>query len=197
MNATPSPSAAPVERRKLHTRTVLIEGFARSDGLWDIEARMTDVKTYGFDNHDRGRIEAGEPLHDMRLCLTVDAELRVHAIAAATAASPYRICPHVTPNYDRLKSAVIGPGWQRRIREAVGGPEGCTHLNELLAAMATVAVQTLWAERERRRRAGEGEAGGRPPAIDSCHALKSDGEIVRRYWPEFSTRSPSPDDAGS
>ena len=179
---------APLERRKLHTRTITIEGYARSDGLWDIEAQMTDVKTYGFDNHDRGRIDAGEPLHDMRLRLTVDAELCIHAIEATTTAGPYRACPAVTPNYGRLKGMVIGPGWRRRIREALGGPEGCTHLNELLPAMATVAIQTLWAERERRRQGGRSTTRGRPAEIDSCYALKSDGEVVGRYWPEFSTR---------
>jgi hypothetical protein len=34
-----------VKRRHLHTRTVTMQGFAREDGLWDIEGRMTDAKT--------------------------------------------------------------------------------------------------------------------------------------------------------
>ena len=144
------PLSEPVKRWHLHTRTVTIEGFAREDGLWDIEGRMTDVKTYGFPNEDRGRIEAGEPLHDMRVRLAIDADMRVHAVEASTEASPFRICPEIAPNYRKLEGAVIGPGWRARIREVADGRDGCTHISELLVAMATAAFQTLYAQRERR-----------------------------------------------
>lgn len=180
------PLSAPVKRRHLHTRTITIEGFAREDGLWDIEGRVTDVKTYGFPNEDRGRIEAGEPLHDMRVRLTVDVDLRVHAVEATTDASPFRICPEVAPSYRKLEGTVIGPGWRSRIREVAGGRDGCTHISELMAAMATAAFQTLYAERE--RRLGETRnppSGERPHWVDSCYALRDDGEVVRRRWPQY------------
>jgi hypothetical protein len=183
------PLSPPAPRRHLHTRNVIVEGFAREDGLWDIEGRMTDVKTYGFPNQDLGRIEAGEPLHDMRVRLTIDKEMRVHGVEAATEASPFRICPEATPNYGRLVGATVGPGWRKAIREAVGGAQGCTHISELLAAMATVAVQTLYAERERRASQAPRPPGERPKLIDSCYALRAEGEVVKRYWPEFSTGS--------
>src|SRR6185503_19700597 len=38
--------SAPAPRRHLHTRSITCEGFARDDGLWDIEARIVDTKTY-------------------------------------------------------------------------------------------------------------------------------------------------------
>ena len=180
------PLSSPVKRRHLHTRTVTFEGFAREDGLWDIEGQVIDVKTYGFPNEDRGRIEAGEPLHDMRVRLTIDTDLCVHKVEAATQASPFRICPEIAPNYRKLEGAVIGPGWRARIREVAGGRDGCTHISELLAAMATAAFQTLYAERE--RRVGETPiptSGKRPRWVDSCYALRDDGEVVRRRWPQY------------
>ena len=181
------PLSEPVKRRHLHTRTVVIEGFAREDGLWDIEGRMTDAKTYGFPNKDRGRVEAGEPVHDMRVRLTIDVDFRIHHVEASTDASPYRICPDIAPSYGKLKGAVIGPGWRAKIRDAMGGREGCTHISELLIAMATAAYQTLFAERARRSAetpplpAKE----GRPSWIDSCYALREEGEVVRREWPQY------------
>ena len=182
------PLSEPVARRHLHTRTVVIEGFAREDGLWDLEGRMTDAKTYAFPNQDRGVIAAGEPLHDMRVRLTIDSELRVHAVEASTEASPFRICPEIAPNYRKLEGAVIGPGWRARIREAVGGREGCTHISELLMAMATPAFQTLYAERERKAAdtpPGRRRPGKRPHWVDSCYALRDDGEIIRERWPQY------------
>ena len=49
------------ERTLLHTRTITCEGYARDDGLWDIDGWMTDVKTYDAPNQDRNGIPAGEP----------------------------------------------------------------------------------------------------------------------------------------
>ena len=37
-----------VERELTHTRRVRYEGYKRRDGLWDIEAHLTDVKNHDF-----------------------------------------------------------------------------------------------------------------------------------------------------
>ncbi len=87
------PLPSPEPRERLHTRRYEFNGFQRADGLWDIEGRMTDVKSYGFDNDYRGRIEAEEPLHDMRIRLTLDDDFVVQDIDTATDAGPFAICP--------------------------------------------------------------------------------------------------------
>ena len=40
----PLSAADPVPRIRKHTRRVRFEGYARADGLWDIEAHLTDVR---------------------------------------------------------------------------------------------------------------------------------------------------------
>jgi hypothetical protein len=35
-------SAQPVPRIRKHTRSVCFEGYARADGVWEIEAHLTD-----------------------------------------------------------------------------------------------------------------------------------------------------------
>jgi hypothetical protein len=189
------PLSAPVEREHHHTRAYDFKGFRRSDGLWDIEGHLTDAKTYSFTNRHRGRIEAGEPVHDMWIRLTIDETFRVHAIEAATDAGPFAVCPAIIPNFQKVVGMKIGPGWRQALRRELGGIEGCTHLVEMLGAMATVAYQTLFPTlaRKSREASGDGAAKGagtapkRPALIDSCHAYASDGEVVRHAWPEWYT----------
>ena len=179
----PLPSPAPRER--LHTRRYEFNGYRRDDGLWDIEGRMTDVKSYGFDNDYRGRIAADEPLHDMLIRLTLDDDFVVRDIETATDSSPFAACPEVAPTYKRMIGAKIAPGWRAAIRQRVGGAAGCTHLVEMLDAMATVAFQTLYPVRkERETHSPPGRRGG---LVDSCYALRSDGPVVKKEWPEFYT----------
>ena len=85
------PLSDPADRERLHDRRVHCTGFRRADGLWDIEGHLVDTKTYGFSNIHRGTIEAGVPVHEMRLRLTVDDALEIHAVEAETEHAPYRM----------------------------------------------------------------------------------------------------------
>lgn len=185
--------SAPVPRQHLHTRQLDMRGYRREDGLWDIEGHLTDVKTYAFHNEWRGEVAPGTPIHDMWIRLTVDSSLTVREVEVATDASPYRICPDIAPNFAAVKGLTIGPGWSRRLKERLGGTKGCTHLVEMLGALATVAIQTL--VRERKEPGSDAAASGRPPFLDSCHALASDSEVTARFWPQFYTGPRSDDPA--
>ena len=179
-------------RELLHKRDFAFEGYLRADGNYDIEGRMTDRKTYAFPNDFRGEIQADEPLHDMRIRVTLDETFHIIDITAETAAGPFEICPAITPAFTALKGARIGRGWSALLREKFGGVQGCTHHVELLRTLATVAFQTIYGAQQRRRRAqsappGDSNAGSgkRPAFIDTCHALAADGDVVKTSWPDF------------
>ncbi|WP_210397447.1 DUF2889 domain-containing protein [Motiliproteus sediminis] len=164
-------------RRLLHTRHVVCQGFALDNGLWEIEGRMSDLKSFAMRNPDRGgEIPLGEPLHDITLALTLDAELRIHAVRVAMDATPFKSCAAITGAFQALKGLRLLPGFSRQAKELLGGVKGCTHLLELLAPIATTAYQSLWQS--------ENGYNGDDPAvtgflINSCHALAEEGEVVQ------------------
>jgi len=209
------PLPKPAPREHLHTRTVTCRGYLRQDDLWDIEGHIVDVKTYPFDNEWRGRVETGTPVHEMWVRLTIDDRMEIKACAVATDHSPFQICPDILPNFQRLVGMKIGHGFTREVRAALGGPQGCTHIVEMLQQVATVAYQTTVAKRaqELRKRqktaaqpaeatadpaqstaqpgtvaaAGAAPPKRRPIVVDTCHAWRGDGPLVQRYLPEFYT----------
>jgi hypothetical protein len=174
----------PAPRRLLHRRTVECKGYAREDGLYDIEGHLTDVKTHEIANIDRGPIKAGEPLHEMWLRLTVDDELNICAVEARTLWGPYAMCGDITPNFQRLKGLAIKSGFSQKTRELLGGTQGCTHLLELLGPIATTAFQTVYSHRAKFDR---GATRSKPALIDSCHAWASDSPVIAKRYPEFYT----------
>jgi hypothetical protein len=169
----------------MHTRHVECVGYLRDDGLWDIEGHLVDTKPFEMPNEDRGRIPAGEPLHEMWIRLTVDTDLVVHDVEARTDHGPHAICGDIVENFKVLKGLAIKPGWTLETRARLGGVKGCTHLVELLGPLATTAFQTVYPARARR------DAGGpvtkKPAMIGSCHAYAADGPVVMRRWPQFYT----------
>ncbi|MET4807633.1 DUF2889 domain-containing protein [Limibacillus sp. MBR-115] len=190
---------AKVAREQKHTRQYRFQGYEREDGLFDIEGHMTDSKTYGFPNAFRGRIEAGEPIHDMWIRLTLDIDMVVRDIEAVTDSGPYGICPQITPNFKKAIGLQIGAGWRMAVKKQLGGTEGCTHLVEMLGAMATAAYQTMWpalARKSAERRAA-GAPPSRPALLGTCHAYAPTSPVVRDTWPEFYEGPESGSDSSS
>lgn len=182
------PLSAPAPRQLLHNRLVQCWGYRREDGLWDIEGRMVDTKTYPFPNEDRGgAIQAGEPLHDMWIRLTVDHQFRIHDVEARTDGSPFGLCPAITSRYRQLIGVRIGPGWSLKLKELFAGVDGCTHMTELLGPVATTLFQTLYGKRYDEDDAKPPDERPAPPVLNTCHALASDSPVVKKRWPRAYT----------
>jgi hypothetical protein len=148
--------------------------------LWDVEGHLIDTKTYDFDNLDRGgKIKAGEALHEMVIRMTVDSHWCIQNVEAVTEHAPFSICASVAPSFASLAGLSVGPGFTKALRQKFGGTAGCTHLIDLLGAMATTAFQTIGPKLVGRRNTSE-----RPRIIDTCHALAADGPVVARLWPQ-------------
>jgi hypothetical protein len=184
----PLPESTP--RKHVHTRSIDCRGFEREDGLWDIEAHMTDKKTYQFSNNWRGEVPIGEPLHEMLLRVTIDDNFVIQDIIAVTDNSPFEMCPNITSAYKALVGIQMGAGWRKSIRTKVGGVQGCTHLTELLFPMATVAMQTLWPLLRQRKNQADSDLGDsdkKPLVLDTCHAWATDSPVVKEHAKKFYT----------
>ncbi len=180
------PLPEPAARQPLHNRQYDFRGYQRDDGLWDIEGRIVDTKTYAFANEHRGQIEPGTPVHDMHVRLTLDDNFVIRDIHAVTDSSPFAICPGATPNYRKLIGARIAPGWRDLLKRELGGTEGCTHITEMLMAIGTVAFQTIIPMLQKKPNK-PATPGKRPRLLNTCHAFSADGPVVQRLWPEFWT----------
>jgi len=167
-------------RRPIHSRRVELEGYLRDDGLLDIEARLVDVKAQDY-VISTGVRRAGEPIHDMRVCLTIDRDMQFVAVAAVAAATPYPgACDTIAPAYQGLVGLNLMRGFRAAVRERFGGLAGCSHMTELLMSVPTAALQTwasFWRDNE--------ESLEKPFQLDRCHALDTRGETVRAHYPRW------------
>jgi hypothetical protein len=181
----------PKPRKEVHTRTIVLRGYERDDGLYDIEAHLTDTKTQAFTNGHRGEITPGTPLHGMWMRMTVDLQLNILECEAATEYSPYAMCPSAAPNFASLAGLQIRAGFLKEANSRIGGTAGCTHLRELLQQMATTAYQSVYPARARSAAKKAGVAAPRstekPAILNTCVAYSTDSPLVRQTWPQFYT----------
>lgn len=179
----------PASPRKLsHTRSVVFRGYDREDGLWDIEAELTDVKPYTFQVPNEPAFPANEPIHGLAIRLTIDDAMLIHAVVVEMDHIPHPECRQVPPNLQALVGCRMGRGWRKVIDEKVGGTAGCTHLREMLFNMATAAFQTLpsgqWHRREQRGEA-QPTVTEAPFHLGQCMTWAFDSPTVARAYPMF------------
>jgi len=178
----PLSPAAP--RRLIHTRAIECMGYEREDGLWDIEAHLTDIKNHDF-NLKTGVRRAGLPVHEMWLRITIDRSLTIVDASAATDAVPYPGgCESIAPAYRKLVGLSLRKNFRKSVAELFGSTRGCTHMTEMLAGLPTAAIQTFAGEMPEER-----DDGRKPFQLDQCHALETTTETVRKWYPKWYRKS--------
>jgi Protein of unknown function (DUF2889) len=176
------PPAAP-ERELKHRRSIDVQVYARADGLWEVDAELSDTKTRATLLAAQWR-PAGAPIHDMLLRIVVDAHCNVVAAGSDTRAMPYPgHCDELGDAYSRLVGLNLLKGFRQAVKERLGGVHGCTHLTELAQVLPTAVVQAFAGDVLDIREVGDS---AHPPfQVDRCHALRADSGAVRRFYPRW------------
>lgn len=189
------PLSPPVSRQLRHRRAIRAEAYERDDGLWDLEACLTDHKPRDVALAPGVRPK-GLPIHELWLRITIDRKLTIVDAEASSEWVPYPgHCEAANPAYRALIGLNLLQDFRRHAQRLLGGTAGCTHLTELCSVLPTAAIQAfagdVWGTRDSATDMHEnepaGEASHREPPfqLDRCHALRFDGEAVRRFYPRW------------
>ena len=172
--------AAPARFLK-HRRSIDVHVYARGNGLWEVDAEIRDIKTRDA-KLAGGLRKAGDPIHDMLLRLVVDERLNILEAGSETRWMPYPgHCNEHGDAYAALVGLNLLKGFRQAVKERLGGTAGCTHLTELTQVLPTAVIQAFAGEVIDTREDSE----HKPFQIDRCHALRSDGQAVKLFYPRW------------
>lgn len=172
-------------RRRLHVRSIEVAGFLREDGLFELEARLVDVKDQDYPIAS-GLRPAGEPIHDLGIRVVIDAGYSIVGAMACSSSVPYPgACEAIAPAYGQLVGLNLLEGFRKAVGEMFANVRGCSHLTELLLSLPTAAIQTLATLRR-----DTDDADGKPFQLDRCHALETTSQTVAAYYPRWFRRRP-------
>jgi hypothetical protein len=203
------PLSPPVSRQLRHRRAIRAEAYERADGLWDVEACLTDEKPRDVVLASGVRPN-GQPIHELWLRITIDRKLNVVDAEASSDWVPYPgLCQVSNPAYRALIGLNLQHNFRRDAARLLGGTAGCTHLTELCAILPTAAIQAfagdVWNTGDsnggtRGASAGSGDessnstgehSNDKPPfQLGRCHALRFDGEAVQQFYPRWYGHAP-------
>ncbi|TAM01948.1 MAG: DUF2889 domain-containing protein [Paraburkholderia sp.] len=203
------PLSSPVPRQLRHQRAIRAVAYEREDGLWDIDACLTDHKPRDVPLA-AGVRPNGLPIHELWLRITIDRRFNVVDAEASSDWVPYdRPCQNSNPAYRALIGLNLLQNFRREAGRRLGGTAGCTHLTEMLGVLPTAAVQAFAGEVWDAQSGSPGEASGpesgkvagageKPPfQLGRCHALRFDGEAVKQFYPRWYGHAPLSEERGA
>ena len=174
----------------MHTRRIEMQAFAREDGLWDIEAHLQDEKSFKYIDPGRGVQEAGDPVHDIFVRLTLDDDRVIREVAIEMNSMPFGTCHEVKDSLRPLIGETVGRGW-RNILKKIPRSTTCAHVHEVLVPMATVVHQGMSMGRKPDGKLAlepDSTLGRQPFFVDDCHSWRADGPVVAHFYPQFARR---------
>lgn len=190
----PEEASAPA-RALVHARRIACKAYRTEDGLYEIEAEVTDEKAQDVPFRSRPPVSAGDLMHRMRLTVTIDRDFTIRAAKAQTLQAPWPACGETDAAYARLAGLRIGAGFIRQVHRLLGGTAACTHITDLITQVANTYMQASFPDRLARQFAVSGDPRQWPDPstlafVDRCHAWRLDGDALQQEYPELVPKTP-------
>lgn len=176
----------------LHHRTLDFTAYDDGEHL-RVVGRLRDSRPWAVDGTSE--------VHDMELRVRVRRrDLTITDCEAVMHAFPHAECPGIVAAFAGLAGLRTTRGFTRAVQSLVGGPNGCTHLDQLARALGPVVVQAATSWRARELREGRAadllpESQEAPFARGTCHVWAEGGVGERKLaagWRPGRGRYPAP-----
>ncbi len=172
----------------IHTRDYETKVYRVAEDELLVRGAISDRKPPGL-----YIVDDPDPLevHQMQVELRVRyPSLEILSARVVFETHPHSQCPIIAADYEKLVGLSVSRGFLRKTKDLFGGPNGCTHTNALIQAMAPAIVQSTWSIRIKQQM-GEGkkrselsldERQSRVRAnLNTCHVWDEEGERVAQY----------------
>jgi hypothetical protein len=116
--------------------------------------------------------------------------LLIEDVDVVLASVPREVCRETIECLAPIKGLTVTKGFTLKVKKLAGGRKGCTHLMELLMAMAPAAFQGF-AAFQSRKSSGIDQDHARMMAkylVNTCHAWREEGPFVEAFRKKFNIK---------
>jgi hypothetical protein len=168
---------SPVHERKLEFRS-----FPLEDGTLIVEGWLRDERLVSGFHWDGSGREPGV-VHWMCARLLIGGfPPTILEAEAEMSRVPHDLCPTTLPAIQKVIGLSITSGYSERVRERIGGINGCSHLTHLLLSMGPAGLHGYWTQQTRRRRPlprSLEEVPGLNSIVNSCKLWAKGGPLIQ------------------
>jgi hypothetical protein len=168
---------------KLHTRNIEVTTYDYDGQRIIVEGFLKD------DRFHESHVITGETfpsgvIHHMAIRLLVNcSNLLIEDVDVDLISVPREVCRETIDYLAPIKGLTITKGFTAKVKKLVVGKKGCTHLVELLLAMAPAAIQGFAAHQSQKPSNFDPDRANMilQFLVNTCHAWREDGPLVQRF----------------
>jgi hypothetical protein len=136
--------------KKLHTRKIEVTTY-NYDGLRIIVEGVLKDERFQEAYTITGQTLPAGVIHHMGIRLLINcSNLLIEDVDVDLISMPREVCRETSASLAPIKGLIVTKGFTLKVKKLAGGSKGCTHLVELLLAMAPAIFQGFVAYREQR-----------------------------------------------
>lgn len=168
----------------VHKRDIKISTFECDKGGIIVEGELIDNRLRtDFSPADEKR--STKTIHHMKIRMWIDGQpLKIKEIEAEMPGIPYKECAETCKSLDRIKGMSIVTGFTMKVKDILGGINGCAHLTALLIAMAPAAIQGYWSHYSRNLMNEKDSSDSmRKFLVDTCWVWRKEGALFNNFFP--------------
>jgi len=168
---------------KLHSRKIEVTTYDYDEQRMIVEGSLKD------DRFQESHAITGEKfpsgvIHHMAIRLLVNCStLLIEDIDVDLISVPREACRETIGCLAPIKGLTITKGFTAKVKKLAGGKRGCTHLVELILAMAPAAIQGYATYQSRKQAVFDPDRAKMilQFLVNTCHAWREDGPFVEMF----------------
>ena len=168
---------------KLHSRKIEVTTYDYNEQRMIVEGSLKD------DRFQESHAITGEKfpsgvIHHMAIRLLVNCStLLIEDIDVDLISIPREACRETIGCLAPIKGLTITKGFTAKVKKLAGGKRGCTHLVELILAMAPAAIQGYATYQSRKQAVFDPDRAKMilQFLVNTCHAWREDGPFVEMF----------------
>lgn len=166
--------------KKVHTRNIEVTTYAYDGQRVIVEGSLKDER-FQHSHMVTGETFPSGVIHHMVIRLLVNcSNLLIEDLDVELLSVPREVCRETIDCLAPMKGLTITKGFTSKVKKLAGGNKGCTHLVELIVAMAPAVFQGVGAHQSQKTSAFDSERAQRivQYLTNTCHGWREDGPFV-------------------
>ena len=169
--------------KKLHARNIKVTTYDYDGQRIIVEGSLKDDR-FQESHTFTGEKYPGGAIHHMTIRLMVNCStLLIEDIDVDLISVPRQVCRETIDCLAPIRGLTITKGFTAKVKKLAGGKKGCTHLVELILAMAPAAIQGYAAHQSRKPIVFDPDRAKMffEFLVNTCHAWRDDGPFVDMF----------------
>jgi len=169
--------------KKLHTRNIEVATYDYDGQRIIVEGRLKDDRFHDSYSMTGEKFPRGV-IHHMVIRLLVNcSNLLIEDVDVDMISVPRKACRETIDCLATIKGMAITKGFTLKVKKIAGGNKGCTHLVELLRAMAPAVFQGFAAHQAQKPASFDSDQAKMTLQflVNTCHAWREDGPFVEMF----------------